>query len=86
MDVSTIYMLVLYFFVLLSSILGAFNVLYGANLLQRLALFLLSIWSMWWMQVIYEKGYNGNHEVLEVTALAMFAAGTIQKTLKWRKR
>lgn len=85
MDLLKIYIIAAYAFVLGTSALGAFNMAFCANLTQRFALLLFAVWAAWRIQLIVEHGYAWPHEPLAVTALALYAFGTVLKTIHYRK-
>ena len=83
-DLILYYIVGLYGAVLPLTAWGALSPRFDANILQRLALFGFSLWSAWRISLIFEHGYSWPHEPVVVTALALYAAGTVQKTLSYR--
>ena len=84
MDFASIYVCAAYVVVLACCVVGAFDRNYDANLLQRLALFLFALWSIWRMQLVYLHGWGYPHEPLVATAMLLYAVGSVHKTFKWR--
>lgn len=86
MDASIAYVCTAYAIVLGCCVVGAFDKDYDANLMQRTALFLFALWSAWRVQRVYAHGWGYPHETLVVSALLLYAAGSVVKTLRWRRR
>ena len=86
MGFTSAYVCAAYVIVLLACVVGAFDRDYDANLLQRLALFIFAMWSAWRIQLVSANGWGYPHEPLVASALLMYAAGSVYKTLKWTLR
>lgn len=86
MDAWSAYVCAGYVIVLGCCVVGAFDKDYDANLMQRVALFLFALWSAWRVQIVFTHGWGYPHETLVVSALLLYAAGSVFKTLKWRRR
>lgn len=84
MDILMGYICLAYVLVFAACLAGAFSVLYQANFLQRLSIFILAIWSVWRIQLIWEEGWSYPHEPLLATCLALYALGSIVKTIVWK--
>lgn len=82
----TLYTCAVYAFVIGACIIGAFDRDYDANLMQRLALGAFAFWSLWRVELIWRYDVGWAHEPLLVTALLLYALGSILKTIKWKKR
>lgn len=80
------YIIGLYVLVISATMWGAFSVRFNANLLQRFALFGFSLWSVWRISLILDYGYSWPQEPVMVTALALYAMGTIKKTLDYKRK
>lgn len=74
-----------YSIVLVVCVIGAFDEHYDANLAQRFAMGILSLWVVARVDYIHSYGWM-LHEPILATALALYAAGSVAKTLKWRRR
>lgn len=86
-DLILYYIIGIYACILPIAAWGAFSPRYDANILQRLALGAFSMWGVWRIGLILEDGWGFPHEWLVATAMALFAAGTLQKTLEhWRRK
>ena len=86
-DLILYYIVTLYVVILPIAAWGAFSPRYDANLLQRMALGLYALWGVWRISLIMESGWGFPHEWLVATAMALFAVGTLKKTLEhWRCR
>lgn len=72
-----------YSIVLFVCVIGAFDKHYDANLAQRLALGVLSLWIVARVDYIHAYGWM-MHEPILATGLALYAIGSVAKTLKWR--
>lgn len=79
----TTYVIVVYALFSLTTIVGALNRFFDANLTQRLALSLLGLWAIWRITLVYEFGWSYPHEPMMVTALGLYAIGTITKTVSY---
>ena len=79
------YICAVYALILLTCVMGAFNPDYDANLLQRIALGMFAIWSVWRIQLVYQFGWGYPHEPMVATALLLYAIGSIMKTVRWKK-
>lgn len=84
-DLILYYVVAVYAMTLPAAAWGALSPRFDANLLQRVALFGFSLWSVWRISLILDFGYSWPHEPVVVTALALYAAGTVQKTLAYRR-
>ena len=84
MDGIEVYICALYVYVAVSCVIGAFSRVFCANLLQRLALACLGMWSVWRIQLVIESGWGIPHEPLIATSLGLYALGTMIKTFSWR--
>jgi len=84
MDWILVYICIVYLFVLAACVLGAFNMTFNANVVQRVALFLLAVWAVWRFRLVLAYGWAYPHEPLVVTALGLYAAGTVLQT--WTRR
>lgn len=83
MDWIAAYICVVYTFVLIISTVGAFSMAFDANTAQRLGLTMFAVWSAWRIQLIIEHGWAYPHEPLVATAIGVFAAGSLQKSLRY---
>lgn len=79
------YICIAYIFLFIACVIGAFNHEYKANLLQRIALSILAIWSIWRIGLIWNYGWGYPHEFLVATALVLYAIGSAIKTRKYRR-
>lgn len=79
------YVIITYIGIFVACLAGAFSNAYCANLLQRVALSTLAFWTVWRMGLIYERGYSTEHEAIVGTALALYAIGSLVKTLKFNR-
>lgn len=79
------YVSITYIVIFIACIAGAFSDAYCANLLQRVALSTIAFWTVWRVGLIYERGYSTDHEAVVGTALALYAVGSLLKTLKFNK-
>lgn len=77
------YLYIAYALVFVTCLAGAFSDCYSANLLQRLGIFMLAIWAVWRIQVVWKYGCDSPQEPLLASALALYAAGSLLKTLVW---
>lgn len=83
-DLILYYIVALYGLTLPAAAWGALSPRFDANLLQRTALGLYSLWGVWRIGLILQDGWGFPHEWLVATAMALYAAGTVQKTLSYR--
>lgn len=83
MDYLQAYICGAYTIVFGTCLAGAFSTVYNANLIQRLSILMLAIWTVWRAQLVWEQGWGYPHEPLLVTALALYAIGSLIKTLAW---
>lgn len=81
-DPWSLYVCAAYAVVLLACTAGAFSRAYAANLLQRLALALLALWSAWRIELVARYGWGYPHEPMVATALLLYAVGSLHKTIK----
>lgn len=84
-DALSAYICAAYGLIVLTCVMGAFNIDYDANLLQRLALAMVAIWSVWRMQIIYKSEWTYPNEPVVATAIMLYALGSIMKTVRWKK-
>ena len=77
------YLISCYSFLGLASLLGLFNRSYDGNFIQRIALGLLVIWSVWRIYLMWHRGWSYPHEPMIATALWVYALGTWIKTQKY---
>ncbi len=80
------YVIIIYAFFSISTIVGALNNSFDANLTQRVALSIFGIWAIWRINLVIENGWAYPHEPVIATALGLYALGTILKTIKYCKR
>lgn len=78
------YVMLTYIVMLVCIVVGAFNRAFDASLLQRIALFIISIWLCWRLWLVWEHGWAYPHEPMISSALALYAVATIKKTI-WYK-
>lgn len=83
-DFILYYIIGIYVCILPIAAWGAFSPRFDANILQRLALGAFSLWGVWRIGLIWQDGWGFPHEWLVATAMALYAAGTVQKTLSYR--
>ena len=75
----------LLWYVTASCVAGALSRCYAGNLLQRVGMCFISIWSLWESFLIPQRGVDP--EVLfAAVGMAAFASGTILKTYLWNHR
>ena len=82
---TSFYTCAAYSVVLVFCVIGAFDRHYDANLAQRLAMGVLSLWIVARIDYIRDYGWM-LHEPLLATGLACYAIGSVVKTLKWRHK
>ena len=85
MDYLQAYICGAYTIFFVTCLAGAFSTVYNANLIQRLSILMLVIWTVWRAQLVWERGWGYPHEPLLVTALALYAIGSLIKTLAWNQ-
>ena len=79
-----IYVGFMYAFFWGSTLLGAFNHTFDANLWQRIGLCLLGCGALWGMELQLKSGLTNPHDIMTATGLAAYALGTIFKTNSYR--
>ena len=62
---------------------GMYHNSFNANLLQRIALVLMSFWFVWRISLVFKYGWGYPHEPLIASSMFLFALGSTVKTLKW---
>lgn len=85
MDWFLFYVVALYVAIIPASVWGAFSCRFDANLAQQVALCMFALWAVWRVSLIMQHGWGFPHEPMVVTALALYAAGTIQKANRYRR-
>lgn len=85
MDWFLIYVVTLYLSIIPASVWGAFSSRFCANVAQQVALCMFALWAVWRIFLIMQHGWGFPHEPMVVTALALYAGGTIQKALHYRR-
>ena len=84
-DTLSAYICAAYGLIVLTCVMGAFNIDYDANLLQRLALAMVAVWCVWRIQLVYAYQFTYPNEPVVATAIMLYAIGSIMKTLRWKK-
>jgi len=79
----SMYVIVVYALFSVSTVVGALNRFFDANLTQRIALSLLGLWAVWRITLVYQFGWSYPHEPMIATALGLYAVGTIIKTVSY---
>ncbi|WP_237173057.1 hypothetical protein [Paracandidimonas lactea] len=86
MDWFLIYIIALYVIIIPLASWGALSPQFDANMLQRIALCMVALWAAWRISLMLQHGWGFPHEPLVATALALYALGTLQKALGYRRR
>lgn len=85
MDLIFIYIVGIYVFICIASAVGSLNRDFDANIMQRIAMGLLALWAVWRIILIWDYGWSYPHEPVMVTALGIYAVGTITKMIHYRR-
>lgn len=80
----SIYVMSMYAFFWIVTLLGAFNHTFNSNLWQRVGLCLLGCGALWSINIQLESGLTNPHDMITATGLSVYALGTIFKTNQYR--